>query len=740
MSEKASRNEGADEANDPAKDLPGIPVGEEIALGPVEGEEIDPLPKWWDEPVPTEKNKAGNRRIEDGIDFETPRRKKPMPRFEEGDLDLPAMETGTKPREELPEMPVSAAGGKKLGFDGIPDDAKIEVPAEVKPAAEEGKSLPEIEFALKPLKRHRHSGEEVQEADLDGFFSDTVLEEQPKSAIPVKSSSEDALPEMVIVDLDLPDLPKKSAVAAVPTPPPIPLSEPIEEPVIEPAVVAVAPRKAGPPPLPAAVASTVQAPEPVVEVLEESAAKDAAVPEVLPVVEIEKAGEPVENEEPMENELAIAAVEVPAVIDEDVVSAVADEPIAQTAEHVSEAKDESIEAPATADILPSPDKTPNETEPAVEEKPAEPAPVPVIGGPLPVAAAAETIAAPAKKKAGCWAVFTTLFFFAALLVLVALGGAAAYAWSKLGDFEKEITALATTKLADQGIHLDHGEWSYAFPRGVVFDEVTLFDDARPILERASARETAARVALGALGRAFLRQVGGIDVISHVVRIGAVAAPGDSVPTEADRERVDADPVRALDAETSQRMQEEIASAHRDGDTLGGVVEVVVTGLPPGLGSHVHWDRRIDARLAAALMGIQAIKGVEVGDGFDLAARRGSQAQDEIVSDGGRLTRTSGRSGGTEGGMTTGETLRVRAAMKPISTIPRALQTVDVTTGEAAKAINQRSDVCAVPAAGIVAEAMVTLVLVDAIMEKFGGDSLGETRRNLLSYLEHLAIR
>jgi chorismate synthase len=267
-----------------------------------------------------------------------------------------------------------------------------------------------------------------------------------------------------------------------------------------------------------------------------------------------------------------------------------------------------------------------------------------------------------------------------------------------------------------------------------------FDDARPILERASARETAARVALGALARAFLRQVGGIDVISHVVRIGTVVAPGDSVPAAADRERIDEDPVRALDAETSQRMQEEITGAHRDGDTLGGVVEVVVSGLPPGLGSHVHWDRRIDARLAAALMGIQAIKGVEVGDGFDLAARRGSQAQDEIISDGDRLTRTSGRSGGTEGGMTTGEILRVRAAMKPISTIPRALQTVDITTGEAAKAINQRSDVCAVPAAGIVAEAMVALVLLDAIIEKFGGDSLGETRRNLLSYLEHLAIR
>jgi chorismate synthase len=187
------------------------------------------------------------------------------------------------------------------------------------------------------------------------------------------------------------------------------------------------------------------------------------------------------------------------------------------------------------------------------------------------------------------------------------------------------------------------------------------------------------------------------------------------------------------------MQAEIASAHRDGDTLGGVVEVVVHGLPPGLGSHVHWDRRIDAKLAAALMGIQAIKGVEVGDGFDLAARRGSLAQDEIVSDGGRLTRTSGRSGGTEGGMTTGETLRVRAAMKPISTIPRALQTVDVATGEPAKAINQRSDVCAVPAAGVVAEAMVSLVMADALIEKFGGDSVDETRRNLRSYLEHLAF-
>ena len=266
-----------------------------------------------------------------------------------------------------------------------------------------------------------------------------------------------------------------------------------------------------------------------------------------------------------------------------------------------------------------------------------------------------------------------------------------------------------------------------------------FDDARPILERASARETAARVALGAVARAFLRQVGDIEVISHVVRIGGAVAEPDSVPLPEDRTHIDDDPVRALDAAASERMQEEISAAHREGDTLGGVVEVVVHGLPPGLGSHVHWDRRIDARLAAALMGIQAIKGVEVGDGFDLAARRGSLAQDEIVSDGERLTRTSGRSGGTEGGMTTGEALRVRAAMKPISTIPRALQTVDVATGEAAKAINQRSDVCAVPAAGVVAEAMVALVLAEAIMEKFGGDSVDETRRNLRSYLDHLAF-
>jgi chorismate synthase len=268
-----------------------------------------------------------------------------------------------------------------------------------------------------------------------------------------------------------------------------------------------------------------------------------------------------------------------------------------------------------------------------------------------------------------------------------------------------------------------------------------FSDARPILERASARETAARVALAVVAKAFLRQVAGVEVLSHVVRIGAAAVPDDArVPVPGDLPAIDESPVRCLDEGAAEAMEAEIAAAHRDGDTLGGVVEVLAYGLPPGLGSHVHWDRRLDARLAAALMGIQAIKGVEVGDGFGLAAVRGSQAQDEIVAGANGLERTSGKSGGTEGGMSTGEVLRVRAAMKPISTIPKALRTVDVATGEAAPAINQRSDVCAVPAAGVVAEAMVALVLAEAMLEKFGGDSVTEVRRNLHGYLENLTVR
>ncbi len=265
-------------------------------------------------------------------------------------------------------------------------------------------------------------------------------------------------------------------------------------------------------------------------------------------------------------------------------------------------------------------------------------------------------------------------------------------------------------------------------------------DARPVLERASARETAARVALGAVAKAFLRQVVGAEVLSHVVAIGGVSAPAGVIPAPGDEGRVDASPVRCADETASAAMVAEIDATRKAGDTLGGVVEVLVYGLPPGLGSHVQGDRRLDARLAGALMSIQAIKGVEVGDGFELARMRGSLAHDEIVRAEGAIRRVTGRSGGTEGGMTTGEVLRVRAAMKPISTVPRALATVDTASGEAAVAINQRSDVCAVPAAGVVAEAMVALVVADAVLEKFGGDSVEETRRNLASYLKRLADR
>jgi chorismate synthase len=267
-----------------------------------------------------------------------------------------------------------------------------------------------------------------------------------------------------------------------------------------------------------------------------------------------------------------------------------------------------------------------------------------------------------------------------------------------------------------------------------------FEEARPVLERASARETAARVALGAVAKAFLRQALDVVVFSHVVEIGTVSSHTDARPTTDDLPGIDADPVRCFDPDTSAAMVAEIDAAKKDGDTLGGVVEVLAYGLPPGLGSHVHWDRRLDARLAAALMGIQAIKGVEVGDGFTLARTRGSLAQDEIVPGQDGVSRVSDHAGGTEGGMTTGEPLRVRAAMKPISTVPRALRTIDTSTGEAATAHNQRSDACAVPAAAVIAEAMVSLVLADAVLEKFGGDSAAETARNVASYLEHLHVR
>lgn len=262
-----------------------------------------------------------------------------------------------------------------------------------------------------------------------------------------------------------------------------------------------------------------------------------------------------------------------------------------------------------------------------------------------------------------------------------------------------------------------------------------FEEARPVLERASARETAARVALGAVARSFLAELG-IELVSHTLSIGTVRVPeGAPVPVPGDVDRLDADPLRCFDTGTSAAMVAEVDAAHKDGETLGGVVEVLAYGVPPGLGSYVHWDRRLDAQLAAALMGIQAIKGVEVGDGFLTTTRRGSQAHDPLHLDGDRIVRDGNRSGGTEGGMSTGDVLRVRAGMKPIATVPRALATVDVATGEPAPAHHQRSDVCAVPAAGVVAEAMVALTLANAVLEKFGGDSVAETRRNLEAYLE-----
>ncbi|HSD48889.1 MAG TPA: chorismate synthase [Actinomycetota bacterium] len=263
-----------------------------------------------------------------------------------------------------------------------------------------------------------------------------------------------------------------------------------------------------------------------------------------------------------------------------------------------------------------------------------------------------------------------------------------------------------------------------------------FDDVRNVLERASARETAARVALGCFCKAFLAELG-IQVLSHVVRIGRATSRSAKAPGPDDLDVVDASPVRAFDQAAGARMVAEVDAVRTARDTLGGVFEVLAYGCPPGLGSHVQADRKLDGRLALALMSIQSVKGVEVGDGFATAARRGSRAHDGIVQRAGRLARTSNRAGGIEGGMSTGQPIRVRAAMKPFSTVPRPLETVDLATGEPAVAIKQRTDVCAVPAGAVVGEAAVAFVLADAVLEKFGGDALPETRRNLQAYVETL---
>ena len=264
-----------------------------------------------------------------------------------------------------------------------------------------------------------------------------------------------------------------------------------------------------------------------------------------------------------------------------------------------------------------------------------------------------------------------------------------------------------------------------------------FDDARPVLERSSARETASRVALGAIAADFLEQAFGIRTVSHVLSIGGAGVEDQATakhPTPDDLEALDASPVRTLDKDAEARMIARIDEAKANSDTLGGVIEVIAYGVPAGIGTYVDSDRRLDAALASAVMGVQAIKGVEIGDGFLEAMRPGSEAHDEMVVENGHITRVSNRAGGIEGGMSNGQPIVVRAAMKPIPSIPKALRTVDVLTGEAAQAINQRSDSTAVPAAAVVAEAMVRLTIAQYALEKFGGDSIAETRRNCESYL------
>ena len=263
-----------------------------------------------------------------------------------------------------------------------------------------------------------------------------------------------------------------------------------------------------------------------------------------------------------------------------------------------------------------------------------------------------------------------------------------------------------------------------------------FDEARPVLERASARETATRVALGAVAQKFLEELG-IRLVTHTVAIGTALNSSTELPGPKDVAALDENPVRCFDKQASEAMVAEIDDCHSTGDTIGGVCETLVYGCPPGLGSYVHADRRLDSQLAAAVMGIQAMKSVEIGDGLETTRRRGSVAHDEIVNSEAGVKRLTDRAGGIEGGMTNGEIVRVRAGMKPISTVPKALQTIDTGSGEATTAHHQRSDVCAVPASGIVVEAMVALVIANSVLEKFGGDSVQETKRNMDAYLESI---
>lgn len=266
-----------------------------------------------------------------------------------------------------------------------------------------------------------------------------------------------------------------------------------------------------------------------------------------------------------------------------------------------------------------------------------------------------------------------------------------------------------------------------------------FVDARDVLERASARETSARVVAGALAKLLLKQIG-VDIISHVVTLGTASSQAAQRPVPGDASVIDESPVRCFDKASEHKMIEEIEAAAKDGDSLGGIVEVLAYGLPVGLGSHVHWDRKIDGMLAQSIMSIQAVKGVEIGDGFSGAQRRGSEAHDAIAWDAASNSyrRETTKAGGTEGGMTTGELLVVRAAMKPLSTLNRpTLKTVDVVSKEETVSFKERTDVTAVPAMGVVAETMVALVLAGEAQRKFGGDSVAEFVRNAHAFAESL---
>lgn len=299
------------------------------------------------------------------------------------------------------------------------------------------------------------------------------------------------------------------------------------------------------------------------------------------------------------------------------------------------------------------------------------------------------------------------------------------------NWEQKMSPHAADRM--EGIAVTHPRPGHADLTGAIKYRQ---DDVRNILERSSARETAARVAVGGLCQRFLDELG-IEVMGYVRAIGSVVAEAEEGDIRARFARCEASPCRTFDPLAEKGMMAAIDEAKAAGDSLGGVVEVTVLGLPPGLGSHVHWDRRLDGRLAGALMSIQAFKGVEIGAGFATAALPGSRVHDEIFYENGGFLRRTNRAGGLEGGMTNGEAIVVRGAMKPIPTLYQPLQTVDLITKEPFSATVERSDACAVPAAAVVAEAAVAIVLAEAVLEKFGGDAMEEVRGNLQAYREHV---